>query len=69
MVEVVVLFLTFVVVDDDDAFVWLSLCAVEKIEKERSELEREMKEAEGKKDTQLVTRLKQKVNALTNRHA
>ena len=66
MVEVVVLFLTFVV---DDAFVWLSLCAVEKIEKERSELEREMKEAEGKKDTQLVTRLKQKVNALTNRHA
>ena len=45
------------------------VCAVEKIEKERSELEREMKEAEGKKDTQLVTRLKQKVNALTNRHA
>ena len=47
----------------------LFVCAVEKIEKERSELEREMKEAEGKKDTQLVTRLKQKVNALTNRHA
>ena len=69
MVEVVVLFLTFVVVVDDDSFVCLSVCAVEKIEKERSELEREMKEAEGKKDTQLVTRLKQKVNALTNRHA
>ena len=69
MVEVVVLFLTFVILVVDDAFVCLSVCAVEKIEKERSELEREMKEAEGKKDTQLVTRLKQKVNALTNRHA
>ena len=70
VVVVVVRFLTFVVAVC--LFVCLFVCfvcAVEKIEKERSELEREMKEAEGKKDTQLVTRLKQKVNALTNRHA